>query len=203
MSAMARRNVTELMVSEALDDLRHSLTKSIAGEINASIESLKETVINELINENKKLFKKCNSLEEQVDDLYREIDDIRDLIFNVELNLQDQQQRSRRTNIEIHGIPNNVNDFNLESTCFGILNECVQTPIHPGEIDACHRLPARNGGSKPVILHFVCRKRRNEVISNSREGLKINNIHFGQDLRGHLKIYINENVSPYFKNNKT
>ena len=199
MAAMSRRNVTESMVSDALDELRSSLTASIAAEINACIQSLKDTVIHDLIKENERLFLKCNALKKNVDHLYNEINDIHDLIYNIEVNLNDQQQRSRRTNIEIHGIPDNINDNNLESVCIGVINQCVQVPFHQGEIDACHRLPSRNGGSKPVILRFVCRKRRNEVLFNSREGLKIDNKYFGQDHWGHTKIYINENLSPYFK----
>ena len=198
MSALTRRNVTESMVSEALDDLRSSLTTTITNEIHYTIESLKDTVIKDLIDENKRLFSKCNLLEKQVDHLYIEIDDIHDLIYDIEVNVHDQQQRSRRTNIELHGIPNNISDSDLESACIGILNFRVQIPIHPGEIAACHRLPSRNGGTKPVILRFVCRKRRNEALDFSRDGIKVQNNYFGL-ADGFTKIYINENVSPYFK----
>ena len=197
---ISRRNVTETMVSDALDDLRSSLTSTITNEIHNTIESLKDTVIKDLIDENKKLFTKCNSLQNKVDHLYTEIDDIHDIIYNIEVNLHDQQQRSRRTNIELFGVPNNVSDTDLESACIGILNLVVQIPILPGEIAACHRLPSRNGGPKPVILRFVCRKRRNETLLNGGKGINVYNNYFGlENNNGITKIYINENISPYFK----
>ena len=138
---------------------------------------------------------KCKSLSNTVDELYDEIEDYHDRIFNLEVDMYDQQQRSRRNNIEIAGIPNYVSDRHLENTCIGLLNNIVHLPIDPREIDACHRLPSK--GTKTTIIRFMTRKRCDEVKEN-RNRLK------DVDLRPYgfeetRKLYINDNLSPHFK----
>ena len=116
-------------------------------------------------------------------------------MHEVELGLNDQQQRSRRSNIEICGIPNDVSDESLEKNCIKIINEIVESPLNSTEINACHRLPGR--GNKPIIMQFTGRKRRSDIIKNSRKARNINSTRLG--LPEGNKIYINPNLSPYFK----
>ena len=67
-------------------------------------------------------------LEDEVDDLYSRM-----LVFEADVN--EQQQRSRRSNLEIHGIPNEILDENLEKATIEILNNIVNEPIFPEEVD--------------------------------------------------------------------
>ena len=103
---MSRRNVSEEFLSNALDKLQQSVTVSIATEVKRSIEALKETIINNLIEENKVLLKNVKTLES-------EVSLISDRLYYLESKQIEQQQRSRRNNMELHGIPNTVDDNNL------------------------------------------------------------------------------------------
>ena len=63
--------------------------------------------------------------------------------FDVDVGLLDQQQRSRRNNLEISGIPNEISDENLEKDIFVILNnEFKEDTITSTEIDAIYRAEA-------------------------------------------------------------
>ena len=188
----SRRNVTEKFVDEALASVKANILDTITLEINKSIDSLKESLIQNLVEENRKLKKRVNVLEDEVDDLY-------DRMLTLEADVNEQQQRSRRNNLEIHGIPNEILDENLEKATINILNNIVNDPISPEEVDACHRLPGA-GKSKPVIMRFIYRKRRDELVSNgpqlNDQIIKENLGRFG--IHGN-KLYVNENLSPNFK----
>ena len=102
-----KRNVSEKYFSEAITELKADLKEWLSLQIKDSINSLRETIIDNLVKENQRLKKKITFLTEEVDVLY-------DKMHEVELGLNDQQQRSRRRNIEICGITNDVSDESLE-----------------------------------------------------------------------------------------
>ena len=147
---MSRKNVTESFLLEELKELKLSLTTILTDQMNKSISILREHVIDKLIEENAKLQDRLNLMEDRVQKL--------------ETVLADSNQYSRKNNIELSGIPNNVSDEDLEDKCLELLNKIVVIPITSAEIDACHRLPTREG-TKPVIIRFLGRKRRDEIIS--------------------------------------
>ena len=183
---MSRRNVSEEFLSNALDKLQQSVTVSIATEVKRSIEALKETILNNLIEENKALLQKVKILES-------EISSISDRLYYLESNQVDQQQRSRRNNLELHGIPNVVDDNELEETVVDLLNKIAVTPINRNEIDACHRLQ-RKSGIIPVIIRFLCRKRRDELYGNRMKYKGMN-----LDEKGIKNLYLNENYTKEIK----
>ena len=183
---MVRRNVTEQFVDDAIAAVK----ASILDTLELKIASINEQPSNEIQkNETKKLWNHVNKLEDEVDELY-------DRIKDLETALYDQQQRSRRNNLEIHGLPNDILDENLEKNIVEILNNIVEVPINLSEIEACHRLPSRNG-PKPVIIRFLCRKRRNEVMENASNVNNHDLTKFGME--NNQKIYINNNLSPKMK----
>ena len=149
-----KRSVSEKYFSEAIIELKDDLNESISHQINEIINSLRETIIDNLVKENNRLKKKITLLTEEVAFLY-------DNLYNIELGSNDQQQRSRRINIEICGIRNNVPDEALEENCITILNEIVESPVNVTEINACHRLQGR--GNKPIIMQFTGHKRRDDI----------------------------------------
>ena len=99
--------------------------------------------------------------------------------------------------MEISGIPNEISVENLEKDILVILNnEFKEDPITSTEIDAIHRLPSR-GITKPVIIRFTGRKRRDDVFERGKDLNKYDLTKFG--IGRHQKIYINENLSQYMK----
>ena len=58
-------------------------------------------------------------------------------IVYLEKNQAKEEQYSRRNNVEISGIPNNIPDKDLENTV--ILHSGVEIDLN--DIEGCHRLP--------------------------------------------------------------
>ena len=119
-------------------------------ELHNDILSLKNTVIENLLTENKRLRDKVDELENRATKAEREI--------------YSADQYSRRNNIEINGIPNSVDDKHLETTVINLLNE-IDVEVDTSGIEACHRLPSKTG-SKTTIIKFVNRKVCEEAMKN-------------------------------------
>ena len=79
-----------------------------------------------------------------------------------------------------------------------ILNT-VDVGINADDLEAWHRLPAKPGKNKPVIIRFVNRKNAKKVVSKqTKTKLKSMDpalVH----LRKETKIFVAENMSPHFK----
>ena len=124
--------------------------------------------------------------------------DFEDRFYDLDVDVAQGQQHSRKENLEISGIPNFVKDSDLEGVAIKLLN-CLITdknnPITPSEIQACHRLHGKN--NKPTIIRFICRKRARDIKDNRKSSFKINVVEFG--FPRETKIFRNDNLSPYFK----
>ena len=190
--------ITESFLDDSFAALTASLKDTLHLEIAKSIETLKTEVIANLLEQNKLLAARVKVLETKVQTQSWQIDEIFDLTYDLEAGLYDQQQRSRRKNIEIAGIPNEVLDENLEKTVVSIINLSLEdeNPLKSTDFDACHRLPAKNG-PKPVIVRFVSRKRRNEVYAVRDDLNNHNHARFG--VEEGQRLYINQNLSPVMK----
>ena len=127
-------------------DLLSSLSK-VESNLMQNITILKDEVINlkdiivkNLQDENKRLKTKVNVLENTIIDL--------------EIQNNSLDQHSRRNNVEISGIPQSVSDNQLEEKVVDIL-KAIDINITANEIEACHRLGKKN---KNVIVQFINRK---------------------------------------------
>ena len=83
-----------------MDEIEKSIKKSVTEEVNESIMSIKNTIIDALKEENLKFQNKVKKLEEQLLELDRKSNNL--------------DQYNRRNNLEIQVIPVNVNDDGLE-----------------------------------------------------------------------------------------
>ena len=123
------------------------------------MKELTETV-NQLLSKNERLSSDlaiqktvCSNLEKKVKSL--------------EIQISKDEQYNRRNCVEFSGIPDTINDDNLEDT---IIEAWKDTNIDVSEtdIEPCHRLPIRHNAtnaSKRVIVKFVNRKHAESVIS--------------------------------------
>ena len=129
------RNVTQGFVNDALEELKNSILTILSVEVSNKIEELKTSIINEIINENKKLTEKCKIMQKNLKEMKEKIDYFEDQSYYFQ----------------------NENE-NLENECINILNTVLpeDNKLKNSEIDACHRLPYVNGGSKTTIIKFIC-----------------------------------------------
>ena len=86
----------------------------------------------------------------------------------MEKQIYQLQQYSRRENIEIIGLPDNINNSEHEKTVINILNK-IGVSATSFDIAACHRLKKKNGRrSANVIVRFVSRKKAIECLKNKK-----------------------------------
>ena len=70
----------------------------------------------------------------------------------------ENEQYSRRECIKISGIPQSIEQLNLEKTVLHVFDK-IDVPVDPRNIEACHRLKSDdNGWSNKVIVKFNKRK---------------------------------------------
>ena len=106
----------------------------------------------------------------------------------LEKNLVSTMQYSRRENIEIHNIPENVADEKLEETCLKVLDEIGCGKIKSYRVMACHRLKNRN----KTVIRFITRKQADEALHNRGKLKTIDMKKCG--LPAKTRIYINESL---------
>ena len=63
------------------------------------------------------------------------------------------EQYFRRECLEISGIPESIQNYELEDCVTKIFNEC-DTPVDPANIEACHRLKSKARPKKVIIKLF-------------------------------------------------
>ena len=94
--------------------------KSSINQINIAIGEIRDSVIKSLINDNLQL---------------------KDQVRKLEIELADNQQYQRRSNI-----PSSIKDGNVESTVVDISNK-IDVPVSPRDIQAAHRIGRNKDGN--------------------------------------------------------
>ena len=177
--------ITLEMLTEQLKILRSDIADDFSRH--------KDEIISQLRKENTSL---KNELEKVKTELKKKGEDL----VEVERDVIDLQQYIRRNNVEICGIPESVENKNLEKTVVKIA-EIIGVDIKSNDIEACHRLVKRRneGGPKRTIVRFVNRKNCESLLRNKKKlkfdetKNKLNHIGIKNNL------FINSNLSPYNK----
>ena len=141
--------------------------KNTVAQLQQDLLAIKDTVIKNLLDENKCLKERVRSLEGNYDEH-------QDYIIDIEKQSQGLEQYTCCNNLEISGIPNNISDEALEMKFIEIV-EAVNISVNNSEIEACHRPPTnRSNKNKPktVIVKFTNHKFVEDACSkNNREKL--------------------------------
>ena len=154
-------------IQESIDSFRHDYKNTVA-QLQQDLLVIKDTIIKNLLDENKCLKERVKLLEENNDEH-------QDHIIDIEKQSQALEQYTRHNDLEISGIPNNISDEALEIKCIEIL-EAVDISVDNSKIEVCHRLPTnwRNKNNpKTVIVKFTnCKFVEASCSKNNREKLK-------------------------------
>ena len=104
-------------------------------------------------------------------------------------------QYGRRNNIVISGIPDSIDDSNLENTVICMMSD-INVNIEENDIEACHRFgkPDVKSKSKKTVVRFVNRKNCNKIFENKKKLAKLNNEK--HNFREGTKIFVNESLTP-------
>lgn len=180
MSGVNKERLTMVSLKECLENR--------LDVIDDSINQMKDVIIKNLIDSNKKLQDEISHLRKKVND--------------IECNEAATNQYGRRNNLEISGVPSEVHDSNLEDKVVQILNK-IDVNIQPNEIEACHRMAlGRNQtGPKKVIVRFINRKNSEKAKKNAilrhknRNPIDMDSLAFPEG----TELFFNDNLNPFYK----
>ena len=153
------------------------------------IKELTDTV-NQLLSKNERLSSDlaiqktvCGNLEKKVKSL--------------EIQISKDEKYNRHNCVEFSGIPDTINDDNLEDT---IIEACKDINIDVSEmgIEACHRLPIRRNATnagKRVIVKFVNQKHAGSIMSKK---FTLSSMDFSRH-NINYKVYVNPSLCMYYR----
>ena len=156
-----------------------------------------DTVLNNINSELLDLKNKFTKLESDLE-ISRNINNtLVEQVTRLERKCWENEQYSRRECIEISGIPQSIEQIDLERTLLNVFDK-IDAPVDPQNIEACHRLKSDdNGRSNKVIAKFS--KRKDMVrIMNKKKSLKNANLD-GTGLPPSTSLFINPSLCSYYK----
>ena len=154
----------EQNIIDSLKDEISNGNSSLKDEIN----NLKDAVIKRLREENLNLQQKWNKRVAKI------------VKFETEQN--SLAQYGRRSNIVFSGIPEPLDDNNLDNTVISMISD-INVYIEENDIDACHRFTKTDARSK-------LRKSCSRIFGNKKKLAKLNNEK--HKFRGGVKLFVSE-----------
>ena len=175
--------------------------------IRDEIKELRDMIVNPAIPKNEEIHNELNNLRNMIKnttpninnnnniDFYAQTNELRDLISNIQIEVEEIQQYLRVNNIEIVGLPpENTDDeneqYDTENLLLDLFNNDMGVKIAHEDIDISHIVPSRrNDGKQVVVCRFVSRKHKFQILNRRKN---MNEVKF----RNSNLIYINEHLSP-------
>ena len=117
-------------------------------------------------------------------------------IINLEKNQAKSEQYSRRNNIELSGIPNDIPEDNLDKVLIDICHDSG-LEIEPKDIEGCHRLPVSRyirDSNKRLTVKFVTRK--HETILQNKKSISSKDF---SHLDANGKVFVSVALCPYYR----
>ena len=180
----------EKLVKDGFENVENSF-KALNEKNNSITEDLleiKNHIIQGLIDANRDLQARLKILEDKL----QTHDNI---LHNHNLIIESNNQYHRRNNLEIAGIPNDVSDEDLEDKTIKLFKK-INVDVTKDNVEACHRLPAKDGKNKKVIVRFNNRKFASQILRNKKL-LSDSNL---DDLNlNPCSVFISPNLNKYFQ----
>lgn len=149
-----------------------------------STNNLMQTIKNEFAEikkENERLHERSKVMSEHIVEL-------RDRVRNLE-------QYSRRSNVEISGIPPSPNED--VRTIVQDAGAAIGVEIRPEDVAAAHRIPTYKKDRIPsIVVQFRDRGMRDNCISRFREKKTLTANQINKQFPQHQRVYINEHLTP-------
>ena len=158
-----------------LQELNDHLKTNIADQMNESVMSIKDTIIDALKENNPQLPNKVELLKKK--------------LTEAEMSRNKLEQYTRRNNFEIHGIPPQIPDKKLEEKVIEVF-DAMNIAITKNDVEDCHRL---GKSSKSTIVRFVNRKHCYAILSKKFETSKIDKSKLG--FEPNVKLYVSEKLN--------
>ena len=129
------------------------------------------------------------NLKKQIHELTSDNKHLYDTIYDIEVKINNLDQYSRRSNIEICNIPEKIGQKNIEAYVLKVMGS-IGVHLASYDLVAVHRIGKyTRGKNRNVIVRFVNRKGAYLCLRDSNKLKKSNNAEF-------KKLYIIENLCP-------
>ena len=114
-------------------------------------------------------------------------------IVTLERQCWSNAQYSKRETLEISGIPENIDDGELEGKVLTVLSK-LDVNIDPANVEACHWLKSNNKGKKAILK--LSRRKDSDEIRRVRSKLKTTDL---KPIGVTTPVYINDSLCFYYK----
>ena len=114
-------------------------------------------------------------------------------IVTLERQCWSNAQYSKRETLEISGIPENIDDGELEGKVLTVLSK-LDVNIDPANVEACHWLKSNNKGKKAILK--LSRRKDSDEIRRVRSKLKTTDL---KPIGITTPVYINDSLCFYYK----
>lgn len=159
------------------EDSMKKLLNNFKEEIKTTISDAKD----ELKEEIGIIKEKVIALENNNEEVKKEIDNLRAENYHLRVRMQELEDYSRKDNIVIHGIVEETDETDEDLVGKVIeLGKSLGVPLEPYDIHACHRLPSK-GPILPTIVKLNNRTKKNKLIKRSKEA-RIKNVYVNHHL---------------------
>ena len=149
------------------------------------VKKTNEAIVSEVREINQtlgKLVSRIDRAENEIVGLKNEVTELRNSNWYLQRKLDDLENRSRRQNIIVNGLPQRGQYKNWDTT-EAIVRELIQNSLkvklEPDDIQRAHRIHSNNG-IEPIVCCFLRDKKRSEVLQNARK-LKGTEIYISED----------------------
>ena len=160
-------------MNNRLVTMENSIKSIISDQVSESIMKVKDSVIEALKEDNLKLQKKVEYLEEQ--------------LSHNDTQINKLDQHNRRNSIEI---PSSVSDENLEKKVINIF-KCLNIIIQSNDIEDCHRIGKTN--PQNTIIRFINRKFCFDALEKKANLKNVNNQDLGFETN--TKLFLSEKLT--------
>ena len=139
-----------------LEQNNTNFINSVKTESKEEINNLKAVIIKRLQDKNVILRDRCSKLEQK--------------LVEFECSTNNLKQYGRRNNIIISGIPDSVDNNQLEDSVTEILTD-INVNVESNDIEACHRIGKKDSriGSTKTIIRFVNKKHTKQALYNKKK----------------------------------
>ena len=165
-------------INNKLSEIKKNIKSNITEQVNGSIISIKESIINAFKEEDKLLKSKVLNLEHK--------------LSQSEARINSLDQYNQRNNLEIQGIPSNVSDNALEDKVIDIFH-LLNINVSKNDIADCHMLGKTD--LKNTIVRFVNRKFCYEALESKLNLRKVDSTKLG--FQAGPVLYFSEKLTHY------
>ncbi|KAB0801732.1 hypothetical protein PPYR_03918 [Photinus pyralis] len=183
--------VSKMITSQTFVELASQIRACIASEFQVQLKVFSEKVV-QLENE-------LSDTKSDLSKISTELDVVKSELLAVKTELKtskdETEQYSRRNSLRIFGVPETANE-DVTSIVAALCKDHLELPITTDMIDCAHRLPAKEGETRPIIVKFIARNVKN-LIFKSKKRLKGSKIVICEDLTKYRQQLLKECIKMY------